>query len=172
MADCHHHDHDHDHHQHGQGGSRGGAMVTDPVCGMNVDPAKTAHHAERDGKVYHFCSAKCRERFEARPELFLDPAESAQSQGSADVEYLSNAHSDRANGPRKLPDLRHGFGAEGVQPRCRAFRRICRYEAALRLVCASRSSKLVDTNRSNPITKRSAAQVRRLSCPAESRKMW
>ena len=39
--------------------------ATDPVCGMTVDPAKTAHHAEHAGHEYHFCSAGCRTKFVA-----------------------------------------------------------------------------------------------------------
>jgi YHS domain-containing protein len=31
----------------------------DPVCGMKVNPATTAHHATHDGVQYHFCSAGC-----------------------------------------------------------------------------------------------------------------
>ena len=43
----------------------------DPVCGMTVDPAKTAHHAEHAGHVYHFCSAGCRTKFTAEPGKYL-----------------------------------------------------------------------------------------------------
>ena len=45
--------------------------VTDPVCGMTVDPAKTAHHAEHAGRTYHFCSAGCRTKFVANPDAYL-----------------------------------------------------------------------------------------------------
>jgi Cu+-exporting ATPase len=44
----------------------------DPVCGMAVDPAGTPHHAEHAGRAYHFCGARCRERFVAAPGDFLD----------------------------------------------------------------------------------------------------
>ncbi len=47
--------------------------VKDPVCGMTVDPAKTAHHAEHGGKTWHFCSAGCRAKFVADPERYLGP---------------------------------------------------------------------------------------------------
>ena len=47
------------------------ATVTDPVCGMTVDPAKTAHHAEHTGQSYHFCSAGCRAKFVAKPDAYL-----------------------------------------------------------------------------------------------------
>ena len=60
-------------HQHRHHGCRhGGGTAIDPVCGMSVDPATTPHQAAHDGTEYHFCSAKCRERFIARPEVFLD----------------------------------------------------------------------------------------------------
>ncbi|MDE8654641.1 heavy metal translocating P-type ATPase [Novosphingobium album (ex Liu et al. 2023)] len=52
--------------------------VTDPVCGMTVDPGKTVHHAAHAGQDYHFCSAGCRTKFVANPEAYLDkPAVSA-----------------------------------------------------------------------------------------------
>ena len=47
------------------------ATATDPVCGMTVKPAETKHHAEHDGAIYHFCSAGCRQKFEADPEGVL-----------------------------------------------------------------------------------------------------
>ena len=46
----------------------------DPVCGMTVDPLKTAHHALYDGSQFHFCSARCRERFLAEPLKYLKPS--------------------------------------------------------------------------------------------------
>lgn len=46
-------------------------QVIDPVCGMSVDPQKTAHHATHAGNDYHFCSAGCRDRFVADPDRYL-----------------------------------------------------------------------------------------------------
>jgi len=43
----------------------------DPVCGMTVDPARAAAHAEHDGKDYYFCCRSCRDRFVADPALYL-----------------------------------------------------------------------------------------------------
>src|SRR5262249_43379031 len=37
--------------------------VTDPVCRMKVDPAKTPHRHTQDGHAYFFCSAGCRDKF-------------------------------------------------------------------------------------------------------------
>src|SRR5271170_5655203 len=43
----------------------------DPVCGMIVDPLKAAGKAEYAGKTYHFCSARCAERFRNEATKFL-----------------------------------------------------------------------------------------------------
>ncbi len=53
------------------GGPIAAQMVTDPVCGMQVDPLTTSHHSRHDGTEFHFCSARCRERFEADPIKYL-----------------------------------------------------------------------------------------------------
>jgi Cu+-exporting ATPase len=45
--------------------------VKDPVCGMDVDPSKSEHHAQHDGHDYHFCSAGCKTKFVADPEHYL-----------------------------------------------------------------------------------------------------
>ena len=46
----------------------------DPVCGMTVDRAKTPFRSEWKGQTYYFCSAGCKDRFDAEPEPFLDPS--------------------------------------------------------------------------------------------------
>ncbi|MDX2051941.1 MAG: heavy metal translocating P-type ATPase [Polyangiaceae bacterium] len=50
--------------------------VTDPVCGMKVNPASAkGGHFEHGGITYYFCNPKCRERFSAQPTNYLEPAE-------------------------------------------------------------------------------------------------
>ena len=49
------------------------ATTRDPVCGMTVDPASTPHHAHHSGQEWHFCAARCRDRFLADPQRFLQP---------------------------------------------------------------------------------------------------
>jgi len=44
---------------------------TDPVCGMAVNPERSAGTFEHKGKTYHFCSPRCLSRFQADPEPFL-----------------------------------------------------------------------------------------------------
>ncbi|MFY9772763.1 MAG: heavy metal translocating P-type ATPase [Xanthobacteraceae bacterium] len=43
----------------------------DPVCGMKVDPATSAHHHAHGGRLYHFCSARCLGKFVEQPEKHL-----------------------------------------------------------------------------------------------------
>ncbi len=54
-----------------------GKTATDPICGMKVDPAKTAHRADHQGTTYYFCAARCRERFIADPAKYLAPKPAA-----------------------------------------------------------------------------------------------
>jgi Cu+-exporting ATPase len=63
--DVHHHGHDH----------AGAGKAVDPVCGMRVDPATAKHRAEDRGRTYYFCSARCREKFIAAPEMYRSGAE-------------------------------------------------------------------------------------------------
>mgnify|MGYP002382259393 CR=1 FL=1 len=60
----------HNHHSHAP--LPEGSKVKDPVCGMDVDPGTTEHHAEFRGTAYHFCSARCLARFEADPAGFVE----------------------------------------------------------------------------------------------------
>ncbi|HLJ13631.1 MAG TPA: heavy metal translocating P-type ATPase [Bryobacteraceae bacterium] len=48
--------------------------VKDPVCGMNVDPARAAGSWEHEGKPYSFCSLNCLVKFRAEPARYLDPS--------------------------------------------------------------------------------------------------
>src|SRR5277367_687368 len=57
--------------------------VKDPVCGMVVDPQKSANKVIHDGGPYYFCSARCAQRFEQAPEKFL------AAQGAAGMEAVA-----------------------------------------------------------------------------------
>jgi YHS domain-containing protein/copper chaperone CopZ len=58
--------------------------VIDPVCGMTIDPAKAKGTSEYHGKKYHFCSARCKERFDADPAHYTSaaPAELTRHNGA------------------------------------------------------------------------------------------
>ena len=47
--------------------------VKDPVCGMDVNPATTAHHHDHAGQSYYFCSAGCAAKFAGDPAFYLLP---------------------------------------------------------------------------------------------------
>ena len=59
--------------------------VKDPVCGMTVDPKKSAGKVAHGDQTYYFCSKRCAERFEKEPEKFL------AAPGASGMESSSNA---------------------------------------------------------------------------------
>ncbi|MBJ3776789.1 heavy metal translocating P-type ATPase [Acuticoccus mangrovi] len=80
----------HHHHHSSDGASPQEGTAIDPVCGMTVklDAGKPTH--EHAGTTYHFCSAGCRDKFAARPEIFL--AEARPAQGPKDAVYTCPMH--------------------------------------------------------------------------------
>ncbi len=50
-------------------------MAKDPVCGMQVDPARAAGTVEYQGQTYYFCAPGCKMAFEKEPEKYLGQAE-------------------------------------------------------------------------------------------------
>jgi P-type Cu+ transporter len=79
------------------------AEAVDPVCGMTVDPATTAHHAEHGGRTFHFCSAGCRAKFVADPGKHLGPKVEAPSAPAGAV-YTCPMHPEvRQVGPGACP---------------------------------------------------------------------
>ncbi|WP_417483287.1 heavy metal translocating P-type ATPase [Maricaulis sp.] len=82
-----------DHHQHsstccgGAGHAQTGQAI-DPVCGMSVDTAAGKPQFEYGGTTWHFCAARCRERFAADPEHFLAGAHrQAEAAAPAGTQY-------------------------------------------------------------------------------------
>jgi P-type Cu+ transporter len=47
-----------------QGASK---LVVDPVCGMQIDPARAAATLEWRGQNIHFCSSHCTSKFRNEP---------------------------------------------------------------------------------------------------------
>jgi Cu+-exporting ATPase len=68
----------------------------DPVCGMMVDPQKSAGNVDHDGKTYHFCSARCAERFRNEPEKFL------LAPGTAGMEHAPATIAPTASAPKSV----------------------------------------------------------------------
>ena len=51
-----------------------GDKVRDPICGMEVDPATSAHRIEHESTSYYFCGARCAETFRQAPQAALEKA--------------------------------------------------------------------------------------------------
>lgn len=79
--------------------------VTDPVCGMSVEPDKTEHHARHDARDYHFCSAGCKTKFVSDPEHYLTGKHrEAQDNVPAGTIYTCPMHPEiRQEGPGSCP---------------------------------------------------------------------
>jgi Cu+-exporting ATPase len=58
-----------------------GPAVTDPVCGMSVDPATAAERRAGPAGTAYFCSAGCAAAFDADPARYAHPAGAAQTAG-------------------------------------------------------------------------------------------
>ena len=46
-------------------------MAIDPVCGMQVEERTAAGSCVLDGRSYYFCSAGCKQKFEANPSAYV-----------------------------------------------------------------------------------------------------
>jgi Cu+-exporting ATPase len=79
------------------------ATAIDPVCGMTVDPAATAHRRAHRGETYFFCSADCASRFAADPAGYLH--QRAATHGDGDAAPHEHGHAshgpDRGSQPAK-----------------------------------------------------------------------
>ena len=95
--------------------------VTDPVCGMTVDPQHAAGSFKYDGQTYFFCSPGCKEKFSANPERFLGSSEVAPisierpAKHSAQGKFTCPMHPEvRASKPGSCPKC--GMALEPVAP--------------------------------------------------------
>ena len=89
--------------KHGDSDKAASATAIDPVCGMRVDPATAKHHCTHQSQDYFFCSARCRERFEAEPEKFLQPKQAEPAAPAGNI-YTCPMHPQvRQVGPGSCP---------------------------------------------------------------------
>ncbi len=85
----------------------------DPVCGMMVKP-ESPHESLLQGTHYRFCSAKCKTKFDANPDQFLNPAPAAV-EAVPGAEYVCPMHPEvRQIGPGSCPKC--GMALEPVLP--------------------------------------------------------
>lgn len=52
------------------------ATITDPVCGMNIQPTKDTAQIVYQGTTYMFCSNSCRTAFESDPDRYAHSRQS------------------------------------------------------------------------------------------------
>ena len=48
------------------------AMATDPVCGMDVEPATATATSDYRGKMYYFCAKGCKKEFDSNPGKYAE----------------------------------------------------------------------------------------------------
>src|SRR5713226_6459507 len=60
-----------------------GPAVKDPVCGMGVDPNRSAGSHQHEGQKYFFCSQHCAEKFRAEPARYAGQAAAAAGREAA-----------------------------------------------------------------------------------------
>ncbi|MCM2282276.1 MAG: heavy metal translocating P-type ATPase [Bdellovibrionaceae bacterium] len=103
----------HDHSHHGHSGQAkhvhslsADVKVTDPVCGMRIDP-QTAKGGSSvySGQTYYFCNPKCKTKFDAAPESYLKPVEPKPvSAAEKEKIYTCPMHPEiRQKGPGSCP---------------------------------------------------------------------
>ena len=81
-----------------------GRQAVDPVCGMRVDPRTASHHARHDGRDFHFCAARCREKFVADPARYLAPKTASVPAAPAGTIHTCPMHPEiRQEGPGTCP---------------------------------------------------------------------
>ena len=98
----------------GRSVSPSGTDVRDPVCGMSVDPHTAVHRTDYHGHPYYFCSARCREKFEAEPDRYLGPTASTAPVPAGTI-YTCPMHPEvRQVGPGRCPKC--GMALEPMMP--------------------------------------------------------
>lgn len=104
-APTHHHHHGHERHgDEGPDSVAAAAAVKDPVCGMDVDPAKTPHKAHYEGHEHFFCSAGCRAKFQKEPSRYTPSAPRPMPAAPAGTIYTCPMHPQiRQVGPGSCP---------------------------------------------------------------------
>lgn len=103
------HSHKHSHHDHNCKLHKHESiqLVTDPVCGMKIDPS-TAKGGKSSfaGSDYFFCNPKCKTKFDANPHEYLHKVETTEPVSEVDKNkmYTCPMHPEvRQKGPGNCP---------------------------------------------------------------------
>src|SRR6266581_9719631 len=68
--------------------------MTDPICGMNVEPDHAAGNYVYDNQAYYFCSQHCLAKFKEDPEKFLKSPMAGQAAHGHGHAHARAAHGD------------------------------------------------------------------------------
>ncbi|HKL48561.1 MAG TPA: YHS domain-containing protein, partial [Desulfuromonadales bacterium] len=91
--------------------------MKDPVCGMDVDPDDAAASEDYQGRTYHFCSEKCRDKFTDDPEGWLsgEIKKKEQEETAPGAVYICPMHPEvRQEKPGACPEC--GMDLEPEMP--------------------------------------------------------
>ena len=100
---------------HGVSASGSEGSVSDPVCGMKVDPTTSAHHGRHGGAQYYFCSAGCLTKFNADPDKYLSATPRADAVAASGAMWTCPMHAEiRQQGPGTCPIC--GMALEPEEP--------------------------------------------------------
>ena len=91
----------------------------DPVCGMRVDRASAGHMARHDGQALLFLLGRLPGQVRGRSGPLSRRPPSAGRRRQGHQIHLPDASGDRQRRPRRLPEMRHGAGADGRSGRRR-----------------------------------------------------
>jgi Cu+-exporting ATPase len=92
---CRHHGHTH---------PADAETAADPVCGMTVKTAGAEHTAVRETRMWYFCSSRCREKFVAEPQRYVNPSLQAPAEAAPGTIYTCPMHPQiRQVGPGNCP---------------------------------------------------------------------
>jgi len=91
--------HSHHHHHHHDSITE----VTDPVCGMTIDPSTAVGSEHYDGNTYYFCSDHCQKKFTTNPQEYISGEKQSVPQDS-NQEYTCPMHPEIVQiGPGSCP---------------------------------------------------------------------
>ncbi len=77
---------------------------TDPVCGMKVRPESVKGKSDFKGETYYFCSVKCKTKFDADPNAYLNKKPAPPRAEAKSIEYTCPMHPEvRQMGPGNCP---------------------------------------------------------------------
>ena len=78
--------------------------VVDPVCGMTISAADAAASSEYNAKTFYFCTQECKQKFDADPQLYLQPRPEARGPRPAAAEWTCPMHPEIIrDGPGSCP---------------------------------------------------------------------